>query len=122
MADVKARARQAHRSAVEWNIEHVAKFLRDQLGAKLVAHMMDVDVKTVAAWTRSQRPRPDAQDKLRAVFQIFQLLQSGDDDYTVRAWFIGMNPQLNDQAPANAIREDRLADALVAAQAYCAGG
>jgi hypothetical protein len=33
-----------------------------------------------------------------------------------------MNPQLDDEAPAEVIREGRYKDALIAAKAYVAGG
>jgi hypothetical protein len=47
---------------------------------------------------------------------------SEESPYVARAWFIGLNPQLDDDAPADAIREDRLKEALSAARAYIAGG
>ena len=42
--------------------------------------------------------------------------------YTVRAWFVGLNPQLGDESPAAAVREGRTRDVLVAAKAFLAGG
>jgi hypothetical protein len=45
-----------------------------------------------------------------------------DSPHVARAWFIGMNPQLDDEAPADVIREGRLREALVAAQAFVSGG
>jgi hypothetical protein len=53
---------------------------------------------------------------------VFQLLQEEESAHTIRAWFIGMNPQLNDKAPAMAIREGKTRDALVAAKSFVAGG
>jgi hypothetical protein len=35
---------------------------------------------------------------------------------------MGLNPQLDDQAPADVLREDRLREALVAAKAFRVGG
>jgi hypothetical protein len=122
MPDVKARAREAHRKSVKWSFDHMAEFLRDQLGLKLVGHMAKVDPKTVAHWAQGQTPRPEAEKRVRLAFQVFQLLQADDDAHTVRAWFIGINPQLDDQAPADAVRAGRLEDVWVAAQAYIAGG
>ena len=123
MPDVKNRAREAHRQSVVWHLDHMASFLQEQLGQKLTAHLAKVDRKTVSAWARGeQTPRPDAEKRLRVAFQTFQLLLGDDDAHTVRAWFIGINPQLDDVAPAEAIRNDRLEDVWVAAQAYIAGG
>jgi hypothetical protein len=123
LTDVKARVREAHRRSVKWDLDHVAAFLSEQLGQKLVGHLAKVDPKTVGHWARAeQTPRTEAEKRLRMAFQVFQLLQAEDDAHTVRAWFIGINPQLDDQAPADAIRDGRLQDVWVAAQAYIAGG
>ena len=40
----------------------------------------------------------------------------------IRAWFIGMNPQLDDESPAEVIREGRVKDALTAAKTFVSGG
>lgn len=39
-----------------------------------------------------------------------------------RAWFIGLNPQLDDVSPAEAIHDGRLKEAKAAARAFVAGG
>jgi hypothetical protein len=47
----------------------------------------------------------------------------GDESaQTVRAWFLGMDPRLDDTSPAEAIREGRLKEAMAAARAFAAGG
>jgi hypothetical protein len=124
MADTRIRSAQAHKRSVTFEIDDIAEFLQENLGQKLVAYMAEVsDAKTVGKWASgAQKPRPDADSRLRAAFQIFHLLQSEESPHTVRAWFIGMNPQLDDESPAQAIREGRMRDALVAAKAYVAGG
>ncbi len=123
MSDVRARAREAHRTSVEWSLDHMAAFLQAVLGQKLVAHLAKVDPKTVGHWANGGRqPRPENEKRLRTAFQVFQLLQAEDDAHTVRAWFIGLNPQLDGQAPADAIRAGRHQDVWVAAQSYIAGG
>ena len=124
--DVRSREREAHRKQVEFAIADIAQFLQETLGQKLVAYIAEVsDPKTVGHWARGdQSPRADSEERLRAAFQIFHLLQSEESAHTVRAWLIGMNPQLDDQSPAeaiDAIREGRLRDAWVAAKAYVAG-
>ncbi|HVF04417.1 MAG TPA: hypothetical protein VNA20_06230 [Frankiaceae bacterium] len=123
MAQAQVRSDQAHKRTVTFQIKDIAQFLQENLGQKLVAYLADVaDPKTVGKWAVGQQPRHDAETRLRAAFQIFHLLQSDESPHTVRAWFIGMNPQLDDLSPAQAIREGRERDALVAAKAYVAGG
>jgi hypothetical protein len=106
------------------DIAGVAGHLQDVLGQKLVAHMTSVrDPKGVGPWARgAQVPRLEAERRLRATYQILHLLLTVDSPHVARAWFIGMNPQLHDEAPAEVIREGRLREALVAAQAFVSGG
>jgi len=40
----------------------------------------------------------------------------------VCAWFLGLNPQLDDRSPAQSIREGDFRDVLVAAKAFLAWG
>ncbi len=124
MPKVQARLVEAHHKSVAFGAADIARFLKDTLGQKLVAYMTSVsDPKAVGRWARGEHaPRPDAERKLRVTFQVFHLLQGEESPHTVRAWFVGINPQLDDETPADAIREDRLKDVVVAAKAYIAGG
>lgn len=114
----------AHQAATRTAIDEIAGFLQETLGQSLVAHMTaQASPKTVGRWARGERqPRSDAEKKLRVAFQVFQLLTSRESAHTARAWFIGLNPQLGDEAPAEAIREGRLKEVWVAAKSYIAGG
>jgi hypothetical protein len=124
MPDVRTRSEKAHRTQVTFDIADIAAFLQETLGQKLVAFMANVkDAKTVGQWIKGeQSPREDSEKRLRTAFQIFHLLQDEESPHTVRAWMIGMNPQLDEESPAEAIREGRLKDALIAAKAYVSGG
>ena len=120
----KSRSEQAHRSTVTSTIADVAMYLQEVLGQKLVAYLADVSgPKTVGRWASgAQHPRPDAEQRLRAAYQVFAFLQSGDSAHTARAWLIGLNPQLDDESPVTAIRDGRLRDVMTAAKSYSAGG
>ena len=60
-----------------------------------------LDAKAVGQWARGLRsPHPDAERRLRDAYQVVGLLLEYDAPETVRAWFGGMNPHLDDQAPA----------------------
>jgi hypothetical protein len=115
---------EAHRKTVQSEIQYIAQFLLETLGSKLVAFIAGVgESKTVQRWASGERnPKPDAEERLRATFQVFQLLQQQESAFTIRAWFIGLNPQLDDIAPARALRDGHLRDVLVAAESYNAGG
>jgi hypothetical protein len=116
---------ETHRTTVESSIADIAAFLQDALGQRLVAFMVGVDdPKTVGRWASEKRlPRDlEVERKLRDAYQIFRLLLTKESPYTVRAWFVGLNPQLNDESPATAISEGRTRDVIVAAKAFLAGG
>jgi hypothetical protein len=114
-----------HRTTVESSIADIAAFLQDALGQKMVAFMVGVDdPKTVGRWASKRRlPRDvEVERRLRDAHQIFRLLLTKESPHTVRAWFVGLNPQLDDESPAAAITEGRTRDVLVAAKAFLAGG
>lgn len=124
MSDVRVRASQAHEKTVTVDIDGIAAYLQEALGEKLVGYMAGVeDPKGVGQWAKgTQKPRADAESRLRAAYQIYHLLLSGDAPHVVRAWFIGMNPQLDDDSPAEAIRDGRLKETLAAARSFISGG
>ncbi len=124
MPDVRARSDEAHHKAVDFTIADIARFLQETLGQKLVGYMAGIsDPKAVGDWARGGRhPRAEAEVRLRTAFQVFHLLQNEESPHTVRAWFVGINPQLDDETPAEAIREGQLKHVLIAAKAFIAGG
>ncbi|MDP8931627.1 MAG: XRE family transcriptional regulator [Actinomycetota bacterium] len=100
----------------------ITAFLQEIFGAKLVAHMAGVsDDKRVNKWIKGEGMGQQSEARLRAAYQIAWFLLAHDTAETVRAWFIGMNPQLDYVAPAEAIREDRHRHAMVAAEAFVEG-
>ncbi len=112
----------AHRAAVETTTKDVVAYLEDTIGRGLTAHVAAVHVKTVDRWRKGEAPRTDAERRLRLTYQVLRLLVSEDSPHTVRAWLIGLNPQLGDVAPADAIREGKLQDVMIAAHAFRSGG
>jgi hypothetical protein len=123
MTKLRADPHEAHRSAVESSIPDVVRYLQEVLGQKLVAYIAGVsDARTVARWAAAERsPRGEPEQRLRCAYQIFQLLLAEESPHTIRAWFLGLNPQLDDQSPAQCIREGSFRDVLVAAKAFLAG-
>jgi hypothetical protein len=124
MPDLAAASREAHRQVTESSIEQITKYLEEVLGRKLVATLADVkDQKAVSRWAAGERtPRSGTEERLRVAYQIFRLLMAVEAPHTVRAWFIGLNPQLHDESPILVIQEGRFQEAMVAAKAYIAGG
>lgn len=117
---VKNRAAEAaHARTVTLTIADIAEFLRDTLGSKLTAHIAGVsDAKMVGRWAEGTKPAAAREKRLRDTYQIFQVLLKAEDEYVARAWFIGMNPLLDDETPADSLREGRARDVMAAARAF----
>jgi hypothetical protein len=122
--NARSATSEAYERAVSFETKDVARYLQEALGQKLVAYMAGVsDPKRVGRWAQGdQAPRAEAERRLRAAFQIFHLLFAEESAHVTRAWFIGMNPQLNDDSPADVIHEGRVKEALAAARSFVAGG
>jgi hypothetical protein len=61
----------------------------------------------VRAWERGQRrPSAEVEARLRAAWRATQLLLEREAPDTIRAWFVGMDPFLDDEAPALMLRQD----------------
>lgn len=112
----------AHRSSLEVSPEDLLEALSIKLGPKLVAYVVDRDESTISRWKAGKStPGEGALLPLRQCYQIFKLLERKDADPTVRAWFIGTNPQLDDGTPIDAIRDGKYRETLAAARAFAAG-
>ena len=105
------------------DIAPVVETLQDVLGQRLTAVIADVsDAKAVGKWSRGGRsPQPESEQRLRNAFHVVQLLLQRESPATVRAWFMGMNPELEDRAPALMIGEDPTR-VLQAARTFLANG
>ncbi|HEX7133149.1 MAG TPA: hypothetical protein VF228_11265 [Iamia sp.] len=109
-----------YEASVRDSLPTIVSFLVEMLGPRLVLHMAGrADAGAVAAWSSGHRqPRRPAERRLRTAYRAFLTIQMSDSEHTARSWFIGLNPQLGDDAPANALSEDRLRDVVVASEAF----
>lgn len=87
-------------------IHEVALFLQGHLGKKTTAYLSGVsDPKMVTHWiAQHNRPRDRPQMRLREAYRAAELLVGAHGDEAAKAWFVGSNAQLGDQAPAYVIR------------------
>jgi hypothetical protein len=118
--------RKVHRQATAAPVSEIAGTLQELLSRRLTAFIAGVgDGKTVSRWASGEVAEIRdvwMEQRLRTAYEITQLLLTYDAAQTVKAWFIGLNPQLGDVSPAEALREGRLKDALSAARAFTVGG
>ena len=118
----------AYEASVRSDVTELVSELREILGAKLVAYLGSVsETRAVRQWADGDRKPPAAVvRRLRLAYQVAGLLAERDQPRVIQAWFQGMNPQLDDWAPARMIREGSPDDVgtriLAAARAFAAVG
>lgn len=114
------RRQAAHRDALRADWRAVVSTLSSNLGNGMVALIAEVSAETVSRWAagESRNPRPAAERRVRDAYQVYSDLVSVDSPHTVRAWFMGANPLLADESPAEAIAANRIKAVLAAARAF----
>ena len=115
--------RDAHAHAVELGISDIAAALQTQLGQALLGVIVNKTERTLTRWAKAAvRPPHASEQLLRDTFQVFELLTSAESADVARAWFMGMNPQLDDESPAEALSTGRARDVVAAARAFINAG
>jgi len=110
---------EVHKELVRKTPAEVAEYLIERLGQKLTAVLVGVaDAKAVGHWARGERtPQPASEKRLRDAAYLVGLLSTKEDPQTIRSWLMGMNPYLDDQAPAQVFGSD-FPRVLAAAKAF----
>ena len=118
-----ATIEQVHRLAVSDTVATIAQYLQETLGQRLVAYAIGVsDPKAIGKYATGRQPRTDTEARLRDLYRVTRLLLSEEQPATVRAWMIGSNPQLADQAPVEVLHHGDVPAVLRAAEAFLIGG
>lgn len=117
----------AHSEAIRLAPSDLVYRLREILGAKLVAYLGSVkETRAVRQWAEGERePSQAALARLRVAYRVSAMLREAEDAKVVQAWFMGMNPRLDDVAPARLLREgdeDATRRVIDAARAFASIG
>ncbi len=113
----------AHRAAVTATVPELATTLQEVLSRRVTAYLAGVqDGKTISRWANGDSPirDHDVERRVRTAYEIVALLRITERPEAIRAWFISLDPRLDDRLPMDVIREDELQAALYAAQAFVA--
>jgi hypothetical protein len=117
---------EANRKALQTPLAQIVVELQQVLSQRVVAYTAGVNSRTIQRWASENNEEhvrnEGATRRLRAAYEIITLLLGYDSAYTVKAWFIGPNPHLEDESPSEAIRQDRLKDVFGAAGSFIALG
>jgi hypothetical protein len=116
----------AHKQAVSTPLNELVSALQARLSRRITAYIAGVDnAKTVTRWASGEVTvvrNHEVEQRLRTAYEVFLLLMNYESANTVKAWFIGLNPQLGDIAPIDALREGRLTETVAAARSFTIGG
>ncbi|MGV8882054.1 MAG: hypothetical protein ACOH19_07850 [Rhodoglobus sp.] len=113
----------AHNDAVQVSAQDISSELARVLGRQLLGIIVDKGARTIQRWIAGEHsPGPEEERRLRDAFQVYRTIATVEGDHTIRAWFMGMNPQLDDDAPADALAANRAKDVMSAARAFVNGG
>jgi hypothetical protein len=117
---------EAHRQSVEASLATIASVLQEVLSRRVTAYTVGVkDAKTVGRWASGEITEirnPVVERRLRDTYAIVELLLNVDAPQTIKAWFVGMNPELDDQAPSEVIREGKASEVMGAARVFVVNG
>jgi hypothetical protein len=121
---------EAHTRATRAEFPEVVAELRELLGARLVAYLGGVrETRAVHQWAdddEGRTPSEAVQQRLRLALRVALTIASVDSKTVVQAWFQGLNPQLDDRAPARLLRDGDLEEigplVIAAARAFLVGG
>lgn len=122
--DVERAAVAAYRASISTDVKDVAKRLQELLSAGVAAYVAGVkSSRSVTRWANGETAiQPESEKRLRVAYEIVQLLANYDSEKIVRAWFLGINPHLDDLSPADAIHNGNLKEARAAAYEFAVGG
>ena len=118
----------AHRRATQAPFPEIVTELVAILGKKLTAYVGGVkDTRVVERWIQGGvEPYRDATRRIRLAYQIAKTLSEHDSGRVVQAWFMGLNPELQDRTPIRLLKEEDIEkvgpELLNAMRAFLTGG
>jgi hypothetical protein len=119
--DLARPAYLGHRDIVRLDVHELARRLVMHLGPTLVATLAGVKSRQMPhRWAQPDgpMPSPDAHSRLMAAQRVWDIVSSAEGDDVARAWLIGANPRLDEQAPVLALRDGKIKEVMNAAIAF----
>lgn len=122
ISTVPPRSR-AHARSISGDQSDMLRSLTVALGKQAVAGIFGRDVRTIERWLKAGvNLKLDEEKRLRNAFQPFAMIEEIDGPHVARAWFIGMNPYLNDDTPIDRLSSGDYRSVLAAARDHVAAG
>jgi hypothetical protein len=113
-----------YQASLRTPVPEIARSLQDLLSRRLTAYAVGVqDAKTITRWINGDVDtvrNGEVERRLRTTYQVALMLLTVDAPPTVKAWFLGANPDLDDRSPIEMIREGADREVLGAARSFVA--
>jgi hypothetical protein len=106
---IRDQERLLHKKLVSTTINEIVDQLYKVLGARLTALVGGLsDPKAVIEYaTNARKPQAKPEKRLRDAHRVMALLMLGNlSKEAIQSWFVGMNPDLDDESPSDVILED----------------
>ncbi len=121
----QAKGRLADKVSVP--LKDVVETLVSILGRRLTAYVASVkDARAIDPWLGGVSPNAEVEARLRLACRVAVMLVGADSPEVVKAWLIGLNPELGDAVPIELLRDGDIAidgrRVLGAAKAFAIGG
>lgn len=116
-----------HHQASRATKKRMARTLKEILSARLTAYIIGQSERTINRWADEEGGIMErmlsinTMRRLITLYEIVLLINYYEDREVAKTWLLGMNPQLDDLMPAEAIRNGQLREAIVAARSFVAG-
>jgi hypothetical protein len=121
---VGAASQTAYSHSVQDSTQSAATYLQDVLSQRLAAYVCGLkEGRTIARWSSGETTeiRHENEQRLRSAYAVVKFLDGFYAPATIRAWFLGMNPRLDDESPADVLRSGEGRQVLAAARAFATG-
>ncbi len=123
----KALDGDAYQQATSSAFPQVVEKLVSIIGRRLTAYIAAVkDARALDRWIAGTSPQDEVEVRLRLAYRIAILLAGADSPAVVKAWLLGLNPELEESVPIQLLREGDIAvdgkRVLGAATAFVMGG
>lgn len=119
----------AYEEANRMSPSELVSALRPLLGDRLIAYLGRVkEARAVRGWADGTRQIAGAEtvERLRIAYRIARMICDRDSPQVVQAWMQGLNPLLDDRAPALLLRDGDIGesgpDVLAAARQFVSVG
>jgi hypothetical protein len=93
-------------SEAEEALSEVLIYLQEHLGPEMTAYLSGAESPSVVQqWSKgTAQPQATHEVRLRPAYRAARYVVDAYGDETARQWFFGMNPSLDDTAPAYVLR------------------